>query len=84
MGKVNRVRDHVSVEDIQALLRTVEGQKHRDKLMVILNAMIDPRRAKENQRLSLLLGSQRHAAQSSSADSSYFSIRVRSGLPCSG
>ena len=47
MGEVSRVRDHVSVEEIQALLRTVEGQKHRDKLMVILNAMIDPRPAKE-------------------------------------
>jgi transposase len=47
MGKVSRVRNHASVEEIQALLRTAEGQRHRDKLMVILNAMIDPRPAKE-------------------------------------
>jgi transposase len=47
MGRVSRVCDHASVEDIQALLRTAEGQKHRDKLMVILNAMVDRRPAKE-------------------------------------
>jgi len=47
MGKVSRVRDHLSVEEIQALLRTPEGQKNQDKLMVILNAMVDPRPAHE-------------------------------------
>jgi transposase len=47
MGKVSRVRNHSSVEEIQALLRTPEGQKNRDKLMVILNAMVDPRPANE-------------------------------------
>ncbi|HMK34625.1 MAG TPA: winged helix-turn-helix domain-containing protein [Desulfomonilaceae bacterium] len=47
MGRVSRARDHVSKEEIEALLRTAEGRKHYDRLMVILNAMVDPRPASE-------------------------------------
>jgi len=47
MGRVSRVRDRVPKEEIEALLRRPEGRKHHDKLMVILNAMVDPRPAKE-------------------------------------
>jgi transposase len=47
MGRVSRVRDHVPKEEIEALLRRPEGRKYHDKLMVILNAMVDPRPAKE-------------------------------------
>jgi transposase len=47
MGRVSKVCDHASVEEIEALLRTAEGRKHSDKLLVILNAMVDPRPARE-------------------------------------
>ena len=47
MGRVSKVRDHASVEEIEALLRTAPGRRYHDKLMVILNAMVDPRPAKE-------------------------------------
>ena len=47
MGRISKVRDHASIEEIEALLRREEGRKYHDKLMVILNAMVDPRTAKE-------------------------------------
>jgi transposase len=47
MGRVSKVCDHASVEEIEGLLRMAEGRKHHDRLMVILNAMVDPRPARE-------------------------------------
>jgi transposase len=47
MGRVSRVHGHASKEEIEALLRTEEGRKHSDKLLVVLNAMVDPRPARE-------------------------------------
>jgi len=47
MGRISKVRAHASIEEIEALLRTEEGHKHSHKLLVILNAMVDPRPAKE-------------------------------------
>ena len=47
MGRISKAYPHASVEEIEALLRTAEGRKHSDKLLVILNAIVDPRPARE-------------------------------------
>jgi transposase len=47
MGRISKARDHASVEEIEGLLRRTEGRKHSDKLLVILNAIVDPRPARE-------------------------------------
>jgi transposase len=47
MGRISKVRPHASKEEIEALLRTAEGRKNSHKLLVILNAIVDPRPAKE-------------------------------------
>jgi len=47
MGRISKVHPHASKEEIEALLRTEEGRKNSHKLLVILNAIVDPRPAKE-------------------------------------
>jgi transposase len=47
VGRISKIHDHASREEIEAMLRTEEGRRHSHKLLVILNAIVDPRPAKE-------------------------------------
>jgi len=47
MARITKVRPHMSEEELRARLKTTPDRKNAQKLLVILNAMVDPRPAEE-------------------------------------
>jgi hypothetical protein len=47
MGRVSRAYPHVSEEELRARLRKAKDRREAQKLLVVLNAMMDPRPAEE-------------------------------------